>query len=199
MLVIANHASYLDPLWLAKILPRRVTPMMTSAFYDLPVLHWLMTAIVKAIRVEVSTFRREAPELKEGIAALDRGECLVLFPEGMLRRRDDRPVRTFGQGVWHILKERPTTPVVACWIEGGWRSYFSYYNGPPMTNKKLDWWRRIDIAFLDPQVVDPCILADQRRTRSLFAITLRRGTELSRTGALENRRQWHRNGRDGSR
>ncbi len=131
VLVIANHASYLDPLWLAKILPRRVTPMMTSAFYDLPVLHWLMTAIVKAIRVEVSTFRREAPELKEGIAALDRGECLVIFPEGMLRRRDDQPVRHFGQGVWHILKERPTTPVIACWIEGGWRSYFSYYNGPP--------------------------------------------------------------------
>jgi 1-acyl-sn-glycerol-3-phosphate acyltransferase len=165
ILVIANHSSYFDPLWLAKVLPRRVTPMMTSAFYDLPVLHWLMTAIVKAIRVEVSTFRREAPELKEGIAALDRGECLILFPEGMLRRKEEQPVRQFGQGVWHILKERPTTPVITCWIEGGWGSYFSYYSGRPMTNKRIDWWRRIDVALQDPEVLDPNILDDQRGTR----------------------------------
>jgi 1-acyl-sn-glycerol-3-phosphate acyltransferase len=168
ILVIANHSSYFDPLWLAKVLPRRVTPMMTSAFYDLPVLHWLMTVIVKAIRVEVSTFRREAPELKEGIAALDRGECVILFPEGMLRRKEQQPVRQFGQGVWHILKERPTTPVITCWIEGGWGSYFSYSGGPPMTNKRIDWWRRIDVAVQEPEVLDPNILDDQRGTRSFL-------------------------------
>jgi 1-acyl-sn-glycerol-3-phosphate acyltransferase len=166
VLVVANHSSYFDPLWLAKFVPRRLTPMMTSAFYDLPGLHWLMTTIVKAIRVEASTFRREAPELKEGIAALDRGECLVIFPEGMLRRRADRPVRQFGQGVWHILRERPTVPIVVCWIDGGWGSYFSYFNGPPMTNKSIDWWLRIAIAMQEPEVIDSSILVDQRRTRT---------------------------------
>src|SRR6202023_2058801 len=86
----------------------------------------------------------------------------------MLRRKEEQPVRQFGQGVWHILKERPTTPVIACWIEGGWGSYFSYYGGRPMTNKRIDWWRRIDVALQDPEVLDPNILDDQRGTRSFL-------------------------------
>ena len=56
---------------------------------------------------------------------------------------DTLPLSQFGQGVWHILHERPDTPVVVCWIEGGWGCYFSYYNGPPTVNKRFDWWRRI--------------------------------------------------------
>ena len=34
LLVVANHAAWFDPLWLAKVLPRFVTPMMTSAFFS---------------------------------------------------------------------------------------------------------------------------------------------------------------------
>jgi 1-acyl-sn-glycerol-3-phosphate acyltransferase len=166
LLVVANHAAWFDPLWLAKILPRRIVPMMTSKFYDLPVLHWLMTRVVGAIRVKESSFRREAPELAEAIAALDRGECVLVFPEGSMRRRAEQPLRNFGQGIWRILRDRPKTPVVACWVEGGWGSYTSYCGGPPTVHKRLDWWRRIDIAVGSPQVLDPHILQDQRATRS---------------------------------
>jgi len=61
--VVANHSAWLDPVWIAKVLPRRITPMMTSVFYDKPILRWLMVNVVHAIRVEASEFRREAPEL----------------------------------------------------------------------------------------------------------------------------------------
>jgi 1-acyl-sn-glycerol-3-phosphate acyltransferase len=166
LIVVANHSSWFDPLWLAKVLPRQVTPMMTSIFYDLPVMRWLMVHVVHAIRVQHSTYRREAPELQEAIAALDRGACVLVFPEGMLRRRADLVLRQFGQGVWHILRDRPHTPVVVCWIEGGWGSYMSYCGGPPLVNKRPDWWRRIRIAVTAPQVLDPVVLADDRTTRS---------------------------------
>jgi 1-acyl-sn-glycerol-3-phosphate acyltransferase len=166
LLVVANHTSWMDPLWLAKVVPRRVTPMMTSVFFDLPGLRWLMTHVVHAIRVQASTFRRDAPELREAIAALDRGECVVIFPEGMLRRRPDLNLRQFGQGVWHILNARPPTPVLVCWIEGGWGSYMSYFNGPPLVNKKPDFWRRIDIGIAEPLVLEAGLLADDRTTRS---------------------------------
>jgi 1-acyl-sn-glycerol-3-phosphate acyltransferase len=166
VLVVANHAAYLDPLWLGKILPRQITPMMTSVFYDKPVIHWLMVHAVGAIRVPDATFRREVPELQVAADVLRRDGCLLIFPEGGLRRRDDQPLRHFGQGVWHILRERPETPVVVCWIEGGWGSFMSYRNGLPMTNKRLDWWRTIRIGVAEPQVLDPAILADQRRTRA---------------------------------
>ncbi len=165
LLLIANHSSYADPFWVAKIVPRHLTPMMTSYFYDMPVIRWLMVHVVRAIRVQDATFRREAPELQDAIRVLREGGCVLIFPEAILRRKDDLLLRQFGRGVWHILAAVPETPVVVCWIEGGWGSYASYKGGPPMTNKRLDWWRRIDIAVTEPQVLDPSILADQRTTR----------------------------------
>jgi 1-acyl-sn-glycerol-3-phosphate acyltransferase len=165
-IVLANHAAWFDPLWLTKEVPRRVTPLMISLFYDRPIIHWLMVHVVQAIRVPAANFRREAPELKEAIAVLDRDGCVMIFPEGWLRRRDDQLLRPFGQGIWRILRERPATPVVACWIEGGWGSFTSFYNGPPMTNKRLDRRRRVDIVFGNPEVLNPSLLADQRATRN---------------------------------
>jgi 1-acyl-sn-glycerol-3-phosphate acyltransferase len=166
VLVVANHAAYVDPFFLGKVVPREITPMMTSLFYDLPGLRFLMKYVVHAIRVQASTYRREAPELQEAIAALDRGECVVIFPEGSLRRSDAKPLRTFGQGVWHILHERPQTPVVACWIEGGWGSFFSYWHGPPARNKRLDLRRRIRVAVCEAQFLKPDILTELRTTRA---------------------------------
>jgi 1-acyl-sn-glycerol-3-phosphate acyltransferase len=165
LLIIANHAAYLDPFWLCKMVPRKVTPMMTSAFYDLPFIRWSMAHIVGAIRVPIVPFRREAPELREAEAVLRQGGCVLIYPEAQLRRREDQPLRMFGQGVWRILRELPQTPVVVCWIEGGWRSFTSYYNGPPLRGKWLDFWRRIDIAVEAPQILDPALLADQHATR----------------------------------
>jgi 1-acyl-sn-glycerol-3-phosphate acyltransferase len=166
LLVVANHAAWLDPLWLAKILPRRLTPMMTSAFYDLPGLKWLMKNVAGAIRVQASTYRREAPELQLAIEALDDGGCVVLFPEGSLRRKEERPLRRFGQGAWHILSERPRTPVVVCWIEGGWESFFSYFRGPPTKNKRMDRWRHIDVAVGEARPLPAEVLAEHRTTRA---------------------------------
>ena len=168
LLVVANHSAWFDPIWLAKVLPRRLIPMMTSVFYDLPVMRWLMVHVAHAIRVQASTFRREVPELKEAVAVLDRGECLVIFPEGAMRKSADRPLRQFGQGVWHILRERPATPVVICWIEGGWGSYFSYCNGPPTKNKPFDFRRRIDVAVTPPRVLPSDLLENQKTTRSFL-------------------------------
>jgi 1-acyl-sn-glycerol-3-phosphate acyltransferase len=165
LLLVANHSAYLDPFWIAKIVPRHVRPMMTARFYDLPVIRWLMVNVVRAIRVPEPSFRRETPELDAATKALRNGECVLVFPEGAMRRTQDRYLRQFGQGVWHILREIPDTPVVVFWIEGGWGSWTSYMNGPPLTNKKRDFWRRIDIAVEEPRVLLPEVLADHRSTR----------------------------------
>jgi 1-acyl-sn-glycerol-3-phosphate acyltransferase len=168
LVIVANHSAWLDPVWLAKVLPRRLIPMMTSVFYDLPVMRWLMVHVAHAIRVQASRFRREVPELKEAVDVLDRGECLMVFPEGSMRKQEEKVLRQFGQGVWHILHERPETPVVACWIEGGWGSYFSYCNGAPTKNKRLDFGRQIDIAVSMPQILPADVLDNQKATRAFL-------------------------------
>jgi 1-acyl-sn-glycerol-3-phosphate acyltransferase len=163
-LVIANHACWLDPIFLAKVLPRPITPMMTARFYDQPVIHRLVTAF-GVIRVPEKAMKKDAPEIGEAIAALDRGECVVIFPEGYLRRIEERLLRRFGQGIWQILQARPGIPVYACWIEGGWGSYMSYFNGPPTKNKKKDWRRPISVAVSAPETVPAKGLADHLPTR----------------------------------
>lgn len=166
LLVVSNHSCWFDPLFLGKVLPRRLTAMLTSQFYDMPVLHFLARHVVHAIRVPHGKFRRDAPELQEALAALGRGEAVLIFPEGQMRKRPDRPLLHFGRGIAEMLQERPTTPVVICWIEGAWGSYTSYLGGPPTRNKRPDFWRPIAVAVSAPQVLDAVIVADHRATRS---------------------------------
>jgi 1-acyl-sn-glycerol-3-phosphate acyltransferase len=165
LIVVANHSSYFDPFWVAKLMPRRLTPLMTSRFFDLPVIRWLMTHIVGAIRVPQVRYRREAPELRDAAAVLRQGGCLLMFPEAILRRKEVPILRTFGRGVWQLLRERPQTPVLVLWIEGGWGSWASYKGGPPMRRKRLDFWRHIHIGMHEPEVLDAEVLADHRTTR----------------------------------
>lgn len=163
-LVVANHACWFDPLFLAKVLPRPVTPMMTARMYDQPLIKRLMV-MFGVIRVPEKALKKNAPEVQEAIAALDRGECLVIFAEGYLRRTADKPLRRFGRGVWEVLKARPDTPVFALWIEGAWGSYTSYDNGPPTKNKKKDYGRPIVVGMSASATVPAEVLADHWPTR----------------------------------
>jgi 1-acyl-sn-glycerol-3-phosphate acyltransferase len=168
VLVIGNHTAWFDPFFIGKIIPRRLNCMMTSEFYDRPVVYWIFKYIFQAIRVQFSRYRREAPEIQEAVRVLDQGGGVALWPEGWLRRRPEPSLRKFGQGVWRILRERPTTPVVVCWVEGGYGSYTSYFKGKPTQNKRPDFWRRIDVAVAEPVVVPPDVLAEHRTTRAFL-------------------------------
>ena len=165
VLVIGNHACWFDPLFVSKALPRPATPMMTARFYSIWFIKPLLKYVFKVIVVPESPMRREAPELRLAIDALDRGDCVMLFPEGYLRRKEEVPLRRFGQGVWQILKERPETPVVACWIEGGWGAWCSFYNGLPTKNKKMDFRRPMRVGMSVAEAVPPELLEDHLRTR----------------------------------
>jgi 1-acyl-sn-glycerol-3-phosphate acyltransferase len=164
-ILVANHSSWLDPLWIAKALPCRLTPLMVSKFFDLPFIRWIVGPVAHCIRVSDSRFRREAPEIQEAIRRLERGEIVLIFPEGWLRRKEERILRRFGQGIYQMLRDKPNTPVIVCWIEGGWGSYMSFFNGPPMKNKKIDCRRPIGIGVSKPQVIDLDMLLDPVKTR----------------------------------
>jgi 1-acyl-sn-glycerol-3-phosphate acyltransferase len=164
-LVVANHAFWFDPCVLGVVLPRPITPIMTQRFYTVWFLKPLLKYVFRVIVVPETPMKRETPELEQAVAALDRGEVVVIFPEGYLRRKEEVPLRRFGQGVWRILHARPDTPVVACWVEGGWGSKFSYRNGPPTVNKPMDVRRKIDVGVSAAEAVPADVLADQMATR----------------------------------
>lgn len=165
-IIIANHAAWLDPIWLGKVMPPTLTPLMTSRFFDKPGLGWIMKGMNAAIRVEdTGKLRRDIPELDAAIELLDRGGTVLIFPEGYMRRKDELVLRRFGQGIWRILCKRPQIPVFPCWIDGGWCSFFSYWHGLPTKNKRMDWWRSIDIGVSEALVLNAETLADMNETR----------------------------------
>ncbi len=164
-LLVANHGAMLDPLWLAKVVPMPTTPMMVSTFFDLPVISFCMKRIVGTIRVADCFYRREAPEIYEAIDAIGRESTVMIFPEGWLRRDEERPLRRFGQGVFKILEAKPETPVFPCWIENGWGSFFSYKNGPLMKKKPFDFMYPVTIVIGEPLFISKELLKDHRRTR----------------------------------
>jgi 1-acyl-sn-glycerol-3-phosphate acyltransferase len=166
LIVISNHPSYLDPCWIMICLPRDLTPLMYGEYFVMPGLHFYMKQIIGAIPAGATTFRREAPELDEVVRRLDRGEGVLIFPEGQVRRKEE-PLRRFAQGAWRVLRDRPTTPVVACWIEGGWGSWPSFKDGPPFKGWP-DFRRPIDIYASAPVVLDAETLADQHKMREVL-------------------------------
>ncbi len=184
-LVFANHAAWLDPLFVDKIVPAPTIPLMTSKFYDLPVISFLMRRVIGTIRVEDTTLKRETPEIPQAIEALNKGECVIIFPEGWLRRKESQPLKRFGRGIWQILVAKPDTLIVPMWIEGNWGSYTSFKDGkPPMKGKKPDFWKTIKIGVGEPLRIDPEILKDHMQTRTYLQNQVLKARELLGLPAL---------------
>jgi len=165
VLLVSNHTTYTDPFWIGKVLPRRFIPMMTSVFYDLPGIRFLMKDVVGAIRVPAAVARKTAPELDEASAILAKGGTVLIFPEGTLRRVEEPSTKLFGRGVAMLVQKHPDATVIPVWIEGGWGAYFSYAGGPPGKNKKRDFNRPIQLAFGQPLAFTAEELSDQRILR----------------------------------
>ncbi|HMP01420.1 MAG TPA: lysophospholipid acyltransferase family protein [Gemmatales bacterium] len=190
LLIIGNHTNMLDPLFLGKIVPRRMFPMMTSKYYDLPVLSFLMRYVVETIRVEDNRRKRETPEIDEAIMRLRQGHCVMIFPEGRLKRHEEPVMNYFAQGVWHILKAVPETTIVATWTDGAWGAYLSYRHGPPGVGKPMDFWKRLTIVVADPMRLPAEVLETHQQTRRYltdFVLGLRRflpgGGEVAATSS----------------
>lgn len=123
-LIIANHVSFVDWLFLMAVCPEPIRFVIDYQYYyarGLP--FWLRQARL----IPIAT-RRERPEILERAflrveRALDRGDVIGLFPEGALTRTGDR--RRFQPGLQKILRRRPV-PVVPVILEGLWGSFFSH-------------------------------------------------------------------------
>ena len=86
-ILAANHVSYLDPLLLPLMVPRRRVLFLTKVKYiDNPVLHWLLTG-AGVIPVASDDPQALATAVAAGVAALREGRLVGVFPEGT-RSRD---------------------------------------------------------------------------------------------------------------
>src|SRR5690554_4580945 len=89
VLLVANHASYLDPPLLGGAVDRPVHFMAKAELFELPFLKWAMPR-VKAFPVHRGGADRRA--IRSAISLLQEGHVVGIFPEGG-RTRDGKMMK----------------------------------------------------------------------------------------------------------
>jgi 1-acyl-sn-glycerol-3-phosphate acyltransferase len=80
-IIAPNHLSFLDPLFIVLVLPRRVTFLGKAEYSSSWVTRWWFE-LAGAIPVDRDDARRASGSLNAGMEVLRNGELLGIFPEG---------------------------------------------------------------------------------------------------------------------
>jgi 1-acyl-sn-glycerol-3-phosphate acyltransferase len=147
-LLVCNHVSFVDSLILAAASRRPIRFVMYWRIYDAPGLHWLFKT-AKAIPI---AGRKENPALMEKAfadvkRALDEGELVGIFPEGMITYTGE--INSFRPGVERILAANPV-PVIPSALRGLWGSFFSRRGGPAMQKVPRRFWSKVELEVGAP-------------------------------------------------
>jgi 1-acyl-sn-glycerol-3-phosphate acyltransferase len=171
----ANHTSFVDPLVLGAVLPRRIVYLMTEVVWRSPGLGWFYRWN-RAIPVSTRGGNRDA--MRVARAVLEQGRTIGIFPEGGLSR-DGLPLLGNPGAVALVLQSN--VPIVPVGIRGAHAAM------PP----GAIWPRRSRITVHFGEPILPAefaaLAADRReRLRESVALIMRRIAALSGATARED-------------
>jgi 1-acyl-sn-glycerol-3-phosphate acyltransferase len=115
VILAANHGSQIDPIILTAAVPRRCTFLAAAELLELPVLGTLIRPL-RVIPVKRGHFDRRA--IAACLARLERGEALVIFPEGKIST--DGTLQPAHDGLAFIASRAPV-PIIPIGIAGTYK------------------------------------------------------------------------------
>lgn len=120
-IIVANHNSHLDTLAIMAMYPLRDLPKLRPVaamdyFMKTRLKAWFATSIIGIIPLVRSGRDHGESPLAGCERALDRGNILILFPEGS--RGQPEHLSEFKRGVAHLARARPQTPVHPLFMSG---------------------------------------------------------------------------------
>ena len=144
VVLVCNHVSFVDPVIVAGCVPTPTRFVMDHKIFKLPILHFFFKS-VHAIAIAPS---KEDPAILEEAyrrisVALDHGDIVVLFPEGMITR--DGEMNKFRSGIERIIGKNPV-PVLPVALRGLWGSNFSRRTGLTLLQRITRLRSRVDLV-----------------------------------------------------
>lgn len=114
----ANHTSHLDFLLLWAALPpwlRAMTrPVAAGDYWRDGLRRYLAERVFRSVFVERHCPDRSDSPVTPMLEALDRGDSIILFPEGTRGTGDE--LLPFKSGIFHIVSELPGVELVPVWM-----------------------------------------------------------------------------------
>ena len=120
-IVAANHNSHLDTLTLMSLWPlaqlHRVRPIAAADYFlSNAKLAWFSLNIMHIIPIDRVRKEKESDPLAAPSEALQKGEILLLFPEGS--RGEPEQLSRFKSGVARLLERCPQAPIIPVFTHG---------------------------------------------------------------------------------
>lgn len=124
-IIAANHNSHLDTLILLSLFPidsvQNVRPVAAADyFFKNRFLKWFALNLMGIIPLERKVKASNKHPLQGAMDALERGESIIVFPEGS--RGEAEQLSAFKSGVAHLAKAYPHIPVIPVNIYGAGKS-----------------------------------------------------------------------------
>ena len=121
----ANHTSHMDTLALWCALPAglraKTRPVAASDYWSGAGLKsYIATRGFNALFIERNPDRRESDPLAPLVEALQRGESLIIFPEGT--RRAQALPSPFKSGLFHLAAKVPAAELIPVYLDNLYRS-----------------------------------------------------------------------------
>lgn len=133
--LVANHKSYLDPLVLSVLFPRKIRWMAKKELFETPVIKNIMKG-VDAISVDRDS--GDAKSTLQAMRVIKGGEVLGIFPEGTRVKTVDYKSAKSGTA---LLAARTGTDVIPVYIEGEYKPFrkrrYIFREIIPFEKKKL--------------------------------------------------------------
>jgi acyl-[acyl-carrier-protein]-phospholipid O-acyltransferase/long-chain-fatty-acid--[acyl-carrier-protein] ligase len=151
VLLVCNHVSYVDWLLVWAACPRAVTFVLWEKYRRNPLLRVFLSFVRhRTVFIDRTTAPHAlAAALDKVSAALSRGECVLVFPEGRLSRNGQ--MLPFRRGLERaaVRAGRPVQIVPVC-LWNVWGSVFSYHGGRMIWKWPQQLRRRVAVCFGPP-------------------------------------------------